>query len=62
MRPGLARTGCEAPQSQNCSTTLYMGTAPIRKRPPPWDPHRSLGIGLRKGPRGRCFLMGEVPL
>ena len=26
---------------------LYRGTSPTRKRPPPWDPHRTLGIGLR---------------
>ena len=25
----------------------YRGTSPIRKRPPPWDPPRTLGIGLR---------------
>ena len=25
----------------------YRGTLPIRKRPPPWDPPWTLGIGLR---------------
>ena len=25
----------------------YRGTSLIRKRPPPWDPPRTLGIGLR---------------
>ena len=33
----------------------------IRKRPPPWDPPRTLGIGLRWGPRGVHFLVSEVP-
>ena len=41
---------------QNRVTTL------IRKRQPPWDPPRTLGIGLRKGLRGLCFLISEVPL
>jgi len=27
--------------------TDYMGSWPIRKRPPPWDPPRTLSIGLR---------------
>ena len=26
---------------------LYRGTSPIRKRPPPWDPPSTLGVGLR---------------
>ena len=36
-----------------CSETVpvgvhaYRGTFPIRKRPPPWDPPQTLGIGLR---------------
>ena len=25
----------------------YRGTSPIRKRPPPYDPPTTLGIGLR---------------
>ena len=25
----------------------YMGTSLIRKRPPPYDPPRTMGIGLR---------------
>ena len=29
------------------SWTGYMGTSPTKKRPPPWDPPRTLGIGLR---------------
>ena len=40
----------------------YRGTSPIRKRPPPLDPPRNLGIGLRLGPKGWHFLMSEVPL
>jgi hypothetical protein len=26
---------------------LFRGTSPIRKRQPPWDPPRTLGIGLQ---------------
>ena len=32
--------------------TQYRVTSPIRKRPPPYDPPRTLGIGLLWGPRG----------
>ena len=35
--------------------TRYRGTSLIRKRPLPQDHHRTLGIGLRKGPRGGVF-------
>ena len=41
---------------------LYRGTSPIRKRPPPEEPPRTLGIGLRWVPRGVRFLISEVPL
>jgi len=40
----------------------YRSTSPIRKRPPPQDPPSTLGIGLRKGPRGVCLLLSEVLL
>ena len=40
----------------------YRGTSPIRKCPPPWDPFRTPGIGLRHGPRGLSFMSSEVPL
>ena len=40
----------------------YRGTSPIRKRPPPWDPPRALGVGLLWGPRGVRFRVSEVPL
>ena len=33
-----------------------------RSPPPPKDPPRILGIGLRKGPAGMRFLVREVPL
>ena len=33
-----------------------------KKDPPPYDHHRSLGIGLLWGPRDGLFLIGEVPL
>ena len=41
---------------------VYRGTSLIKKRPPPEDPPRTLGTGLRKGPRGVRFLVSEVPL
>ena len=41
---------------------MYRGTSPIRKHPPPQDPPRTLGKGLRQGPRGLRFLVGEVPV
>ena len=41
---------------------LYRGTSLIKKRPPPWGNHMTLGIGLLYGPRRKQFLMGEVPL
>ena len=45
-----------------CSRGKYRGTSLIRKRPPPLDPHRALGMVLLWGPRRRWFLMSEVPL
>jgi len=33
-----------------------------KKQPPPFDHHRSPGIGLLQGPTGRGVLMSEVPL
>ena len=41
---------------------IYRGTSPIRKRPPPQDPPKTLGIGLRKGPKGVHWFVGEVPV
>ena len=35
-----------------CLSRPYRGTPPTRKRPPHEDPPRTLGIGLRKGPKG----------
>ena len=40
----------------------YRGTSLVRNRTPPKGPHRALGIVLLQGPRGRRFLMSEVPL
>ena len=37
-------------------------TSLIRNSPPPLDYRRALGIILLQGPRGGCFLMGELPL
>ena len=39
----------------------YRGTLPIRKRPPPADPPRTLGIGPRQGPMGERVRFSEVP-
>ena len=44
------------------STLTYRASALIRKHPPPWDPPRTLGIGLRYGLMEGLFLMSEVPL
>ena len=33
-----------------------------KKHPPPWDHHRSLGIGLLQCPTGGGVLMSEVPM
>ena len=38
---------------------LHRGTELLRKRPPSWDPPRTLGMGLRWGPRGVRFLMSD---
>ena len=43
-------------------TGKHRGTSPVRKRPPPYDPPMTLGIGLRQGPRGVRVLISEVPL
>ena len=40
----------------------YRSISPIRKRPPPYDPRTTLGIGLREGPSGVRFLLSEVLL
>ena len=32
------------------------------KHPPPWDHHKSLGIGLLQGPTGGVFHMSELPV
>ena len=38
------------------------GYLAYKKTPTPPGPPRSLGIGLRKGPRGVRFRVSEVPL
>ena len=43
-------------------TRAYRGTSLIRKRPPPQDPPRTLGIGLRQGSTGWRFLVSKVAL
>ena len=39
-----------------CITTLYRGTSPITKRPPPYEAHTTLGVGLGSVPGGCVFL------
>jgi len=36
------------------------GTSPMKTPPPPWNPPRTLGIGLREGPGGVRFLESEI--
>ena len=54
--------GTHAPEKRICVASDYRDTSLIRKRPPSQDPPRTLGIGLRWGPRGVRFLMSEVTL
>jgi len=39
---------------------FYRVTSPIRKRPSPWDPPRTLSMGLLQGPRGVRLSLSEV--
>ena len=67
--PSDREIGNLLPNSQRRHRTLhvqkdvlpYRGTSPIRKRPPPKEPPRTLGIGLRRGSRGVRSVVGEVP-
>ena len=48
---------------RHCSASPQVqGYLAHKKRRPPQDHHRILGIGLLKGPTGGLFLMSEVPL
>ena len=40
----------------------HRGTSLIRNRPPHQEYHRALGIALLQDPKGRHFLVSEVPL
>ena len=42
--------------------TEIQGYLAHKKTPAPLDHHRALGIGLLQGPRGKRFIMSEVPL
>ena len=42
--------------------SLYRGTSPIRKRPPPPDHPMALGICYCRILGGKLFFMSEVPL
>ena len=48
-------------EDHNHPMATYRVTSPVRKRPTPWDPPRTLGVGIRWGPGGVLFLMSEVP-
>ena len=52
-------TYSQAPRAINYS---YRGTSLIRKRTPPYDHHRALGVTVLQDPTGWHFLMSEVPL
>ena len=41
---------------------MHRGTSLMRKRQPPKEEHRALGVGWMYGPRKWCFPMSEVPL
>ena len=59
---GPRTCGSEVTSLGNKGVNRCRGSSPIRKRPPPYDPPRTLGIGLRQGPRWVCFLISEVPM
>jgi hypothetical protein len=59
--PSVARGSCP-PTDPRLLRMPYRDTSHIRKRPPPYDPPRTLGIDLLQGPRGGGVLMSEVPL
>ena len=40
----------------------HTGVLRSKETPPPQDPPRTLGIGLRQGPTGVRFLLSEVKL
>ena len=70
-RHGLAGTRSPATPSPGVSEPaemslphkhLYLGSQVVDVWVPPWDSPRTLGIGLRQGPRGLHFLVSEVPL
>ena len=44
------------------SCNAYRGTSLIRKCPPLYEHHKSLGIDLMSGPGGVPFLVSKVPL
>ena len=46
-REKVGEGGEEATFIKANTVAVYRGTSPRRKRPPPWDPPRTPGIGLR---------------
>ena len=56
------RVDCDTEGIGQSVHNVYRGTLPMGKRPPPWDPPETLGIGLLQCPRGFHFLTSEVPL
>ena len=57
-----ARTPGEVPLSATTGEREVQGYLAHTTRPPPSDLPRNPGIGLPEGPRGKQFLMSEVPL
>ena len=56
------RGGTEPTIPRGPTELPYMGTSLIRKRPPPQDHPRTLGISLRQGPRGMRLYQTSLPL
>ena len=61
---GVHIPGDNSLRSKRNSISLQslLGDLADEKHPPPYDPHRSPGIGHLQGPTGGVFLMREVPL
>ena len=45
-RPERKRIACRVRRAQRYTPASYRGTSLIRKRPPPWDPQKALGMVL----------------
>ena len=55
-------SGCDEGFASHYFGGLIQGYLASKKHPPPYDPPRTLGMGLRQGPRGVRFLISKVSL